>query len=52
MDQNIVISFSPQDIIRLTMIVVDEDKEEALLFLRELEKKVKAAQESHCKPKI
>lgn len=52
MNQNIAISFSTQDIMRLTMIVTDEDKDEALKFLKELEKKIKTIEQGHCAPKI
>lgn len=52
MDQNIVISFSPEDIMRITMIVTDRDKDEALNFLISLEKKIKTFQQGHCAPKL
>lgn len=33
--KHVVLSFSPQDTLRLTRILLDEDKNEALSFLKE-----------------
>ncbi len=33
--KNVVLSLSPRDTLRLTRILFDEDKEEALAFLKE-----------------
>jgi hypothetical protein len=35
MIKSIILSLSPEETLRLTRILVDEDKEEAILFLKE-----------------
>lgn len=52
MDQSVGVSFSAEDVIRITMIVTDRDKDEALSFLTGLEKKIRAIQQGHCAPRI
>ena len=34
-NDSIVLKLTPEDVLRLTRILIDEDKEEALLFLKE-----------------
>lgn len=46
------IALKPEEIMKLTMIVTDEDKDEALTFLKVIEQRVKQAQQSHCKPAV
>ncbi len=46
------ITLTQEEIIQLTMIVTDRDKDEGLRFLKSLELKVKRAQGSHCKPPV
>ncbi len=36
MIHKVIVSFNSEEISRLTRIVIDEDKEDALLFLKEL----------------
>ena len=33
--KNVVVNFSPEETLRLTRILLDEDKDEALAFLKE-----------------
>ncbi len=33
--KNVVLSFSPEETMRLTRVLLDEDKDEALAFLKE-----------------
>jgi len=49
--ENTVITLYPEDMIRLTAILLDEDKDQALDFLaRVIKKKADAANKPHCKP--
>ena len=34
-NDSIVLKLTPEDVLRLTRILIDEDKEEALLFLKQ-----------------
>jgi hypothetical protein len=34
-DDSIVLKLAPEDVLRLTRILIDEDKEEAILFLKQ-----------------
>jgi len=34
-DDSIVLKLTPEDVLRLTRILIDEDKEEAILFLKQ-----------------
>ena len=52
MEQKIGIAFNTEDIIRITMIVTDEDKDEALKFLTEIEKTLREREQAHCKMMI
>ena len=46
-----VITLYPEDIFRLTSILLDEDKDQALDFLaRVIKKKADAANKPHCRP--
>jgi hypothetical protein len=50
-EKTVTISLTAKELMDLEAIVVDEDKEEALRFLREVvKKKVFAAEEGHCRP--
>jgi hypothetical protein len=47
----IVLTFSPEEVIEITRISLDEDRDGALSFIKDcLEKKVKAATSPHCVP--
>jgi len=35
MNESIILKLTPEDILRLTRILLDDDKEEALLFLKQ-----------------
>lgn len=52
MNQSVGVSFSQEDIITITMIVTDKDKDEVLNFLIGLEKKIRTIQQGHCAPRI
>ena len=39
---SIIVALSPQDVIRLEMILTDRDKEEALAFVTEMYRKIKS----------
>jgi len=50
-ERTATISLTQRELMDLEVIVVDEDKEEALRFLREvIKKKAFATQEGHCRP--
>ncbi len=50
-EKTVTITLTQRELMELEVIVVDEDKEEALRFLRDVvKKKVFAAEEGHCKP--
>ncbi len=46
MTQGAVVILSPEDVIRLTMIVTDKDMDDALVFLREMERKIRMERDS------
>ncbi len=49
--KTIAISLGEEEIIRINRILVDQDRDEALAFIRDvLEKKVKEADLPHCVP--
>lgn len=49
--EKVVIEFSPLEVERLLAIFMDDDRDEALRFLREcLEKKIKDKIRPHCVP--
>ncbi len=49
--RRIAISLGEEELIRIKRILTDDDREEALKFIREvLEKKVKEAELPHCVP--
>jgi hypothetical protein len=49
--RTVTIFLTQEELMDLEVIVVDEDKEEALRFLREvIKKKVFAMEEGHCRP--
>ena len=49
--RKIAVSFSEEELIRVRRILADDDREEALAFIREvLERKVKEADLPHCVP--
>ncbi len=51
MEKPVIISLTQKELMDLEVILVDENKEEALRFLREvIKKKVFATQEGHCRP--
>jgi len=51
MEKTVTISLTAEELMDLEAILVDEDKEEAMRFLREvIKKKVFAAEEGHCRP--
>lgn len=52
MQQNTVVVLSPEEAMRLTMIVTDEDRDEALAFLTKIEKKMRIERQGHCEPKF
>ncbi len=51
MEKTVTITLSEQELLDLEAILVDEDQEEALRFLRNvIKQKVKLAQTSGCRP--
>ncbi len=49
--KTVTITLTEEELMELEVIVVDEDKDEALRFLRDvIKKKVFSAEEGHCKP--
>ena len=44
-----VVEFEEEDMIEIEKIVIDEDKEEALKFLRRIYEIIKKREKSHCK---
>jgi len=50
--ESVSIVLKPEEIIKLTMIVTDEDKDEALNFLKGVEKRIRGIREGHCEPKL
>ncbi len=49
--KNIAVCLDEEDIIRISRILADDDKDEALAFIRDvLEKKVRKADRPHCVP--
>ena len=49
--KKVVISLSQEEVIRLTRIILDDDKEESFIFLKEsIAKKVNHATRPHCVP--
>ncbi|MCM8805399.1 MAG: hypothetical protein NC825_01525 [Candidatus Omnitrophica bacterium] len=44
-----VIEFEEKDMIEIERVVIDENKEEALKFLRRIYKIIKEREKSHCK---
>jgi hypothetical protein len=47
----VIIEFSPLEVERLLAILMDEDREDAFLFLKEvLERKIKDKSRPHCSP--
>jgi hypothetical protein len=51
MPSSIIVEFSEEEIQRIMRIILDEDKEEALGFVKEcLEKKIKQKAGPHCVP--
>ncbi len=50
-EKTVTISLTAEELMDLEAILVDEDNEEALRFLREVvKKKVFAEEEGHCRP--
>ena len=50
-EKTVTISLTQRELLDLEAIVVDEDKEEALRFVREVLKwKIDAVQAGHCRP--
>ena len=52
MQQNTVVVLSPEEAMRLTMIVADEDRDEALAFLTEVKKRMRIERQGHCEPRF
>jgi hypothetical protein len=52
MQQNTVVVLSPEEAMRLTMIVTDGDRDEALAFLTEIEKRMRIERQGHCEPRF
>ncbi len=52
MQQNTIVVLSQEEATRLTMIVTDEDKDEALVFLTEVEKRIRIERQGHCEPRF
>ncbi len=49
--KNLAVCFSEEEVIRIKRILADDDRDEALAFIRDvLEKKVKEADLPHCVP--
>lgn len=45
-----VISLDERDFMQLKMIVLDEDRNEALAFLKEILKRIESAEKHECRP--
>lgn len=52
-EKTVTISLTRNELMDLEVILVDEDKDQALRFLREvIKKKVFTTEEGHCKPPL